>query len=440
MSTLNLGTKLKEYRTAQQSKYFNDYWGNAVNAYGNYDGRILWDASSNSANWSQPSSPLPNLSAMWSQYSKGARSRGIEPDFMTFKKYYDTLNVTRKAKFTDALNSASLSGIPVEKIQDMLRKNPGLKDDLIKTINATPDENQKANLASYLPEQQKTAQQVLQESQGLFGGALIAGGMGAAYAFSPDAKRQDAAKKALTEANKKYRQGIKDINTEMSDWDKKNPKPKPEGRSKDSKGKVRPGTKAQEAKYKKDLAKWKADRLKFETDQGHQQTKSELSADKRAAKRESMRADKTRVGSYLKGKFGKGSPGGLARTAGAAGLWVGAPMATGALAKAMGFDEATQQAVSEYTGHAIAAGYTTKQIAPAVQNVLKVKKAGGSPKAMANAFKKTPKNKLALTLMAASYILPWVFGGDEEADQTVYQVTTQPSSGTKSVKDYQSPI
>ena len=59
---------------------------------------------------------------------------------------------------------------------------------------------------------------------------------------------------------------------------------------------------------------------------------------------------------------------------------------------------------------------------------------------MANAFKKTPKNKLALTLMAASYILPWVFGGDEEAAQTVYQVTTQPSSGTKSVKDYQYPI
>jgi len=139
MSTVNLGAKLKEYKAAQQSKYFNDYWGNSVNAYGNYDGRIVWDSSSNSANWNKPSSSMPNLSAMWSQYAKGARSRGIQPDFVTFKKYYDTLNASRKMNFTKELDSAALRGVPVEKIQDMLRKNPGLRDDLIKTINSTQD-------------------------------------------------------------------------------------------------------------------------------------------------------------------------------------------------------------------------------------------------------------------------------------------------------------
>jgi hypothetical protein len=446
---INFGEKVKEYRGAQQTKYFNDYWGSSVNAYGNYDGRILWDGSTGDAVYSQPTQALPNLAAMWSQYAKGAKSRGIKPDFIQFKSYYDTLKAKRKSDFIGQLKGAELRGIPVDKIQDMLRKNPGLTDDLVKAINETGDENLKAELGAFVPQQEKTLEQVMNESSGMMGAALMAGGAGAAYAFGKDQTAIKESKKLLADAKSKYSKGVADMDAEAKQWKKDNPRPKkPTGKEPQEKrfktkanyNKAKAKYDAEQLKYKNDIKQWNEDKKSMAD--SHRKQRSQLSIEKRGAKIETMKADRTRLGSFMRGKFGKtpSLAGGIGMTA----AWFGAPMATSSIAKAMGFDEATQQSVANFTNHAMATGYTLKQVGPAVNNALKVKRAGGSKRQMWRAFKKTPKSKLGLTLLAASYILPSFFGGEEE-DQTVYQVSTtgggtQPSGGTKPVRDSYSPF
>tara|TARA_R110002020_G_scaffold7117_2_gene30070 strand:+ start:923 stop:2251 length:1329 start_codon:yes stop_codon:yes gene_type:complete len=439
---VDFGRKIKEYRDTQKNSFLQDYWTNATTSYGNLSGKILWDNDNNRAVYNQPTQSMPNLASMWSQYAKGSKSRGITPDFITFKKYYDTLSAKRKQGFVTKLQTAQLSGVPIDKLHDMIRANPGLAEDLTDVVNSATDPNVKAELAGFMPQQQKTAGQVMAENQGLIGGAIGLGGIGAAYGLTPDAKKLDDAKSMLDKAKRDYKTGIKNIESETKAFNKNNKRPvKPAGsepnpkryKTKANYNKAKAKWDAEQLKYKSDIKNYNADKKSFLKDS--QKQRSELSIEKRKAKIDHMKASRTRLGSFMKGKFG-GKPsmaGGIGVTA----AWMGAPMITSSVAKSMGFDENTQAQVANLTSNTIAGGYGANQLIKVMKPVASTVKAGGGIPGVMKALAGKPKNILGFGLAVASILLSSSGTGSVN---TYSAPTVQPSSGTKKVKDYYNPF
>ena len=248
--------KIKQQALA---KYDREYWGNVSSTYTNMGGRIVWDSQSGSASYNAPNIPLPSLPEMWGQYQKGAKSRGAVPDFMTFKKYYDQLKVIKNKQLIGSLQQAQLSGIPLNKIHDAIRTNPGFRDELVKTISSTADENQRAALSQFVPPIEKTWGQVF--TPGTMTGLTAAGLAGYGFSQGLVDDTAEGLRQRQTAGNFAQRERLKN-------YIANNPRPKApiESNYKTANGnwKKKGNTKAKytkdQAAYQKKLSEWKANR------------------------------------------------------------------------------------------------------------------------------------------------------------------------------------
>ena len=248
--------KLKQQALA---KYDRQYWSNIASTYTNMGGRISWDKESGTASYNAPNIPLPSLPEMWGQYQKGAKSRGAVPDFMTFKKYYDQLKVIKNKQLIGSLQQAQLSGIPLNKIHDAIRTNPGFRDELVKTISSTVDENQRAALSQFVPPIEKTWGQVF--TPGTMTGLTAAGLAGYGFSQGLVDDTAEGLRQRQTAGNFAQRERLKN-------YIANNPRPKApiESNYKTAKGnwKKKGNTKAKytkdQAAYQKKLSEWKANR------------------------------------------------------------------------------------------------------------------------------------------------------------------------------------
>ena len=146
-----------------QQVYFNNYWKEKIPQYDENDGGFKWDSDNNKAVYNPRSNKLPSLEEMWTNYKNGAASRGVKADYLTFKKYYDRLKTKHNRDFLLDLQNAELTGISVDKIHDLLRENPELKQDL---INATADGSDVSNQfkSHYFPPRESTFGEMIDEN------------------------------------------------------------------------------------------------------------------------------------------------------------------------------------------------------------------------------------------------------------------------------------
>ena len=247
-------TKLKEQALA---KYDKQYWSNIAGTYTQMGGRINWDSDTGTASYSKPNIPLPSLPAMWSQYQKGAKSRGAVPDFMTFKKYYDQLKTIKNQQMVSSLQQAQLSGIPLNKIHDAIRTNPGFRDELVKTIANTADENQRAALSQFVPPIEKSLGEEM--TPGVLTGLTAASLAGIGYTQG----MVDDTPEGIAERTRRAQFAERD---RLRQYIKNNPKPVApvESDYKSKKGHWKRGGKvkytADQTAYQKKLAEWRAGR------------------------------------------------------------------------------------------------------------------------------------------------------------------------------------
>ena len=255
-------SKLKQQALA---KYDQQYWGNIASTYTNMGGRIVWDNNTGKASYNSPNVPLPSLPEMWGQYQRGAKSRGAVADFMTFKKYYEQLKAVKNQQLIGSLQQAQISGIPMDKIHDAISENPGFRDEIVKTISNTADENQRAALAAFVPPIEKTWGQVF--TPGVLTGLGAAGLAGYGYSQGMVDDTPEGIRQRQTTQNFADRQRLKN-------YIANNPRPKApvESDYKTSKGnwKKKGNTKAKynkdQATYRKKLDEWKAGRPQTKVD------------------------------------------------------------------------------------------------------------------------------------------------------------------------------
>ena len=255
-------SKLKQQALA---KYDQQYWGNIASTYTNMGGRIVWDNNTGKASYNSPNVPLPSLPEMWGQYQRGAKSRGAVADFMTFKKYYEQLKAVKNQQLIGSLQQAQISGIPMDKIHDAISENPGFRDEIVKTISNTADENQRAALAAFVPPIEKTWGQVF--TPGVLTGLGAAGLAGYGYSQGIVDDTPEGIRQRQTTQNFADRQRLKN-------YIANNPRPKApvESDYKTSKGnwKKKGNTKAKynkdQATYRKKLDEWKAGRPQTKVD------------------------------------------------------------------------------------------------------------------------------------------------------------------------------
>ena len=255
-------TKLKEQAL---QKYDKQYWGNVASTYSNMGGRIIWDKDTGTASYNAPNIPLPSLPEMWGQYQKGAKSRGAVADFMTFKKYYEQLKAIKNQQVISSLQQAQVSGIPLDKIHDAIRTNPGFRDEIVKTISNTVDPNQRAALSAFVPPLEKTFGQVL--TPGILTGAAATALAGYGYSQGLVDDTPEGIRQRQTLSNLAQRERLKnyiannprptapmesDYKTKAGNWKKKG----------NNKAKY---TKDQ-ADYRAKLSQWKANRPYSEVD------------------------------------------------------------------------------------------------------------------------------------------------------------------------------
>jgi len=349
--------KIKQQALA---KYDKQYWGNVHSTYSSMGGRINWDKNTGTASYNAPNIPLPSLPEMWGQYQKGAKSRGAVADFMTFKTYYDQLKQVKRQQLVNSLTQAQLSGIPMDKIHDAIDNHPGLRDELLKTLSSTADENQRAALSSFVPPLEKTWGQTLTPTTLA---ALGATGMGL-YGFSQG--MIDDTPEGIADRTRRAQFAQRQ---KLKDYISNNPRPiKGEGTG------IRKNE--SQAAYKKRLDKWKAGRPKPTVDQ--KITRGE------SWKRRFSKTGTTQS-SWLKG-------------AGA----TFAPSAVGMLAEKAGLSDADASSAEALTATGISGVYGTSAWAKG-QAALK---AAGSPKGK-GAIMKVLKNAGIGGKIAMAILMGW---------------------------------
>ena len=382
-----------QQRKAKISQGYNEkYWNSAFSGYTNVRGRINWDAKNNNISYSEPTKSLPTLNAMWGDYLNGAKSRGVKADFLTFKKMYDGLKLEKQRGLVSTLSQAKLSGIPLNKIHELMRNEPGLSSELIKTIANSTDENVRAALSEYVAPQQTSLGQTVRNNPGLIGAGVLGGTAAAGYALAPNAplssydigdrlEKMGATpkkpsyydpklKKWIGPTPKEYTAANNDINAHV----KKRP--------------IR-------SKYKTDANFNKANKahqtitndLMSKREQVLKTANAKYKVDKVAYKsgiaglnKDIRGGDQTRLSKFLGGKkMGVGT--GLA-------LAFGAPMITGQIAKSMGVDEKGVGQIQMATNGLVAAGYSApiinkamtavKALPPGITNAAKMAKFFGT--------------------------------------------------------------
>ena len=178
--------KFRNLKQQALDVYDKQYWQDVASTYTDMGGEITYDQNTGFAEYNQPSRPLPSLPEMWGRYQKGAKSRGANPDFMTFKKYYNDLKAIKKQQVLTSLQQAQMQGIPLDKIHKAVRNNPGFRDEIIKTISTTQDPDVRASLAQYVPPIEKSFGQAIKDNQALLGGLAVGGAIAGNYAMTAE--------------------------------------------------------------------------------------------------------------------------------------------------------------------------------------------------------------------------------------------------------------
>jgi len=233
---------LRQLKEAASQNYIQKYWESKIPTYSFNSGGFNFDDDSSKAFYNTRANKLPSLQQMWSEFRKGAQSRGLRADYLTFKNFYDQIKNNQNKQFLSQLQTAELQGIPLDKIHDVLRENPDLRQDL---INATADGSDESNtfLAHYFPKKEKSLAGVIADNPELIAGGAIAAGYGIDYArtapgqveYDEKLKKsqqiRDEAKAKLenTKAKKKttidgYKKNLKTAETNLENLKKDAPK------------------------------------------------------------------------------------------------------------------------------------------------------------------------------------------------------------------------
>ena len=211
---MSLMSNIENLKLQASQDYLQKFWSSKIPIYTPDDGGFFFDNDSSKAYYNFRQNKLPNLMEMWSSYRKGAESRGLKADYLTFKNFYDQVKTAQNTQFLSHLQNAEVKGISLDKIHDVLRENPDLKQDL---INATADGSDISNQyrAQYFPPKQKTIGGVIADNPLLIPGAATAGAFAYDYAtgvpgqadYDADLKKSSKIKR---DANKKFKTFVKD--------------------------------------------------------------------------------------------------------------------------------------------------------------------------------------------------------------------------------------
>ena len=110
------------------NNYNSDYWNSKYSSFVDNASQLQVDAQGN-VGYLPSNTEVPSLTQAWSQYLKGAQSRGVKPDFLTFKQQYDALKQERTGVFVKNLETAKLMGANMNSIHELVRDNPELGRD-----------------------------------------------------------------------------------------------------------------------------------------------------------------------------------------------------------------------------------------------------------------------------------------------------------------------
>jgi len=234
---------LRQLKEAASQNYIQKYWESKIPTYSFNSGGFNFDEDSSKAFYNTRANKLPSLQQMWSEFRKGAQSRGLRADYLTFKNFYDQIKNNQNKQFLSQLQTAELQGIPLDKIHDVLRENPDLRQDL---INATADGSDESNtfLAQYFPKKEKSLAGTIADNPELLAGGTIAAGFGIDYARTAP---------GLEEYNEKVKKSDKIKADAKSKYDKYIDKNHPTDKSgkKISKTKTVKGKRVSNPAYKK---------------------------------------------------------------------------------------------------------------------------------------------------------------------------------------------
>ena len=201
----------QELKNQQTNAYMQEYFNSKLPLYTPISGGFNWDAANNEGSYNERNNALPPLNEMWQDFAKGARSRGVKADYVTFKKYYDSLKQTQNTQFLKHLSNAEAGGMPLDKIHEVLRENPHLRN---KLINATADggENSTIFRERYNPAAHQTWGQFMEDNPWLIPAGIIGATAGSEFLFGKPGmdeynkkiKESDRIKNKAEEKYKKY--------------------------------------------------------------------------------------------------------------------------------------------------------------------------------------------------------------------------------------------
>tara|TARA_R110002050_G_scaffold17407_4_gene51732 strand:+ start:4997 stop:6250 length:1254 start_codon:yes stop_codon:yes gene_type:complete len=103
-----------------------------------------------------PQNKLLDASSMWNQYLKSAKSRGVKPDYTTWKQNYNELVKQDNKQFLNTLDSAMASGMKIKDIQKAIVNDVSMKDRLMTVITEAEDLESKQRAAAYLKKPKKS--------------------------------------------------------------------------------------------------------------------------------------------------------------------------------------------------------------------------------------------------------------------------------------------
>ena len=172
----------QELKNQQTNAYMQEYFNSKLPVYTPNSGGFSWDAENNKAIYNERNNALPPLNQMWQDFAKGARSRGVKADYVTFKKYYDSLKQNQNSQFLNHLSNAEANKIPLDKIHEVLRENPHLRNKLI-TATADGGENSTIFRERYNPTSHRSWGQFMEDNPWLIPASVIGATAGSEYLF-----------------------------------------------------------------------------------------------------------------------------------------------------------------------------------------------------------------------------------------------------------------
>ena len=235
--------QINQLKEQSGQAYMQNYWGQQQSLYGGNSGKFV-ENDAGKVVYTGRGNELPSLQQLWSQFQKGASSRGLKANYLTFKNNYDMMKKVQDSQYLGHLQNAEMRGIPLDKIHDALQEDPKLRN---KLITAAGDGSAEGNqfISHYNPERDTSIGDMIKD-KGWLAAPLLFGGK-AAYDFGMSPTKEA---KTIYDASKSKSQKLLDEAKKKRDTAK----------GKEARAK-KPETKAQHAKdvktHAKDVKKYK---------------------------------------------------------------------------------------------------------------------------------------------------------------------------------------